>query len=293
MHHQSLTMPNRLFYDSHMHTPLCKHAFGEPEAYADRAIQAGLKGIIFTCHSPMPRGFWPHVRMSIKEFPEYVRIVDRAAKAYEGKLDIRLGMESDFFPGFEEWIAELHTMAKFHYCLGSVHWQGQDYKARYETGSVEDFIATYFRLLAESAETGLFDCLAHPDLVKNYKPECWDFEAIRPIVAESLDRIAKTGVAMELNTSGLNKRYAAMNPGPEMLAMMAERGIPVVIGSDAHVAQRVGDRFRLAINHLKAAGYSTVRVYEERWPHVMRLDEIERTLLRQATELGNTSVEAA
>ena len=98
---------------------------------------------------------------------------------------------------------------------------------------------------------------------------------------------------MELNTSGLNKRYAAMNPGPEMLAMMAERGIPVVIGSDAHVAQRVGDRFRLAINHLKAAGYSTVRVYEERWPHVMRLEDLESTLMPAAAEQKSASEQAA
>jgi histidinol-phosphatase (PHP family) len=271
-------MTDPIYYDSHMHTPLCKHAYGEPEEYAERALKSGLKGIIFTCHSPMPRGFWPQVRMSIKEFPAYVAMVKRAAEAFAGRLDIRLGMESDFFPGFEDWIAELHSMEKFHYCLGSVHWQGIEYREKFETGSVEDFFKTYFRLLAESAETGLFDCLAHPDLVKNYKPEQWDFNLVRPMIAEALDRIARTGVAMELNTSGLNKRYSAMNPGPEMLQMMAERGIPVVIGSDSHIAQRVGDKFSLAISHLRSAGYNSVRVYEERWPKVMMLDDIEHTV---------------
>ena len=35
-------------FDSHMHTPLCKHAVGEPEDYAEQALAEGLKGIIFT-----------------------------------------------------------------------------------------------------------------------------------------------------------------------------------------------------------------------------------------------------
>ncbi len=261
-----------------MHTPLCKHAFGEPEEYAEQALERGLKGIIFTCHSPMPNGFWPQVRMGMDEFGEYVALVERARLAYEGRLEIRLGMESDFFPGYEGWIKELHGMAHFHYCLGSVHWQGKDYMQRFETGDVFEFQKTYFRLLAESAETGLFDCLAHPDLVKNYEPMYWDFETVRPVVAEALDRIKATGVHMELNTSGMIKRYAAMNPGPEMLEMMAERGIPVVIGSDSHVSRRVGDNFPLALRMLEAAGYAEVSVFENRKPAQLKIAEVEATL---------------
>ena len=52
-----------------MHTPLCKHAVGEPFEYAESGKKAGLKGIIMTCHSPMPKGFSSDVRMSIDEFP--------------------------------------------------------------------------------------------------------------------------------------------------------------------------------------------------------------------------------
>ena len=111
-------------FDSHMHTPSCKHAFGEPEEFAARAIERGLHGIIFTCHSPMPDGFWPGVRMDDSQFDEYVRIVDRCRKTFAGDLDVRLGMESDYFPGYENWIEKLHQRADFHHCLGSVHWQG-------------------------------------------------------------------------------------------------------------------------------------------------------------------------
>lgn len=253
-----------IYFDSHMHTPLCKHAFGEPEEYAEQGLAAGLKGIIFTCHSPMPRDFWPTVRMGMEQFGEYVEMVTRAADEFRGRLDVRLGMESDYFPGFEDWIAELHQKADFHYCLGSVHWQGKDYHERFFTGDQHEFRVTYFKLLADSAETGLFDCLAHPDLVKNFYPSDWDFELMRPVIAESLDRIAATGVAMELNTSGALKSFPEMNPGFGMLQMMRERQIPVVIGSDSHKPRRVGDNFPNALATLQEAGFEKVSVFEHR-----------------------------
>ncbi len=263
-----------IYFDSHMHTPLCKHAVGEPEEYAENGLARGLKGIIVTCHSPMPRNFWPHVRMGMHEFDEYVRIVQRAADEFRGRLDVKLGIESDYFPGFEDWIAELHQQADFHYCLGSVHWQGQDYHARYETGDVLEFRHTYFKLLADSAETGLFDCLAHPDLVKNYWPQRWNFDEVSDSIASALDRIAKTGVAMELNTSGLNKSYSEMNPGDRMLGMMRERGIPVVIGSDSHKPARVGENFYAALVALLDAGYQNVSVFEHRKRRELAISDV-------------------
>ena len=41
--------------DYHMHTPLCRHATGEPVDYARHAVKLGLTEIVFSDHSPMPR----------------------------------------------------------------------------------------------------------------------------------------------------------------------------------------------------------------------------------------------
>ena len=257
-------MASPAYFDSHMHTPLCKHAIGEPEEYAARALERGLQGIIFTCHSPMPHGFWPNVRMSDAEFDEYVGMVERCRERFAGDLEVRLGMESDYFPGHEDWVEKLHRRADFHYVLGSVHWQGPEYRQMFETDGEETFRESYFENLAASAETGLFDCLAHPDLIKNYRPELWCFRDWQEHLAAALDRIAKTGVAMELNTSGLLKTFREMNPGAAMLTMMCERGIPVVIGSDSHSPRRVGENFIYALETLLEAGYGTVSVFKNR-----------------------------
>ena len=276
------TKSGALFYDSHMHTPLCKHAWGEPEEYAQQALKAGLKGIIFTCHCPMPDGFWPTVRMSESEFDTYVGLVQRAADAFKGKLDIRLGIESEYFPGHEEYIRNLHQRAEFHYVLGAVHWQAKEYLNKFETGTIENFRRTYFDHLAKSAESGLYDCLAHPDLVKNYHPDSWCFAIVKNSVATALDRIAATGVAMELNTSGLNKSYSEMNPGNEMLRMMAERKIPIVVGSDSHRPIRVGEHFVTALNNLTEAGFEKVSYFLNRQRIDLKISDVLASLKKAA-----------
>ncbi|MFO1521442.1 MAG: PHP domain-containing protein [Kiritimatiellia bacterium] len=144
----------------------------------------------------------------------------------------------------------------FDYILGSVHYFGHEYMARFHTGRDDDFLAAYFSNLCASAESGLFDCLAHPDLIKNHFGDRWNFAAAEPLIAVALDRIARTGVAMELNTSGMIKTIPEMNPGPRMLRMIAERKIPVVLGSDSHMPARVGDRFEEALSMLETAGFT-------------------------------------
>ncbi len=278
----SVKKGHAVMYDSHMHTPLCKHAWGEPEEYADQALKAGLKGIIFTCHCPMPDGFWPTVRMAEGEFDTYVAIVKRAADKYRGKLDVWLGLESEYYPGFEKYIEQLHQREDFHFILGSLHWQAKEYLSKFEIGTIENFRRTYFNHLADSAESGLYDCLGHPDLVKNYHPDSWCFAILKDHIAKSLDRIAKTGIAMEINTSGINKSYSEMNPGNEFLGMMAERGIPVVLGSDAHRPIRVADQFIRALDNLKAAGYKEVSHFEWRQRKTTKIDDAVASLRKHA-----------
>ncbi len=253
-----------ILYDSHLHTPLCKHAVGEPEAYAWVAQQRGLKGIVFTCHNPMENGLSAGVRMGVSELGTYVEMVARARTAWVGQVDVRLGIESDYAPGMEPWLEKLHGMAEFHHVLGSVHPHLQYYQERYFNGDIFAYQHTYFEHLAMAAETGLFDTVAHPDLVKNAAPSAWDPEGLMDVIRPSLDRIAATDTAMELNTSGLGKGFGEMNPGPVILAEMHERDIPVVIGSDAHVPERVAADFEDAFDRLSAAGYTHVNIVLDR-----------------------------
>jgi len=253
-----------VLYESHSHTPLCKHATGEPEEYAAAAERRGLKGVIVTCHCPLPDGISADVRMAPEQFEAYVEMVARARAAWEGRVDVRLGLESDYYPGVESWLEKLHARVPLHHVLGSVHYHVSAYRQRYFRGNDFAYQQLYYDHLARSAESGLYDTLAHPDLIKNDAPDEWLFPRIRPFIERALDRIAATGVAMELNTSGANKSLPEMNPGLTQLGMMHERGIPVVIGADAHGPARVGDRFDEALRMLREVGYDEVSFFLER-----------------------------
>lgn len=250
-----------MLYETHMHTPLCRHAVGEPEEYAAVARQVGLVGITVTCHNPLPNRIARHIRMDESQFPEYLELVERARRKLAGKVDVRLGLEADYLPGLEEYLRAQLASAPFDYVLGSVHPHMAEYQKLYFRGSVSGFQCTYFEHLADAAETRLFDCLAHPDIVKIQHPDQWDFATIQPAVETALDRIAATGVAMELNTSGAYKTLPEFNPGSDMLSLMLERNIPVVIGADAHLPARTGDLFSVALEMLAHIGFQTVSYF--------------------------------
>ncbi len=270
-----------ILYETHMHTPLCHHAKGEPEEYAAMAEQRGLKGIIVTCHNPVNDGWAPNVRMNLNQFEEYLAMVDRARQSWAGRVDVRLGMESDYVPGMEPWLEKLHARANFHYILGSVHAPLPDYKDRYLNGDIVAFQRLYFEHLALSAETGLFDTLAHPDLVKNVAPSEWKLERLLDDIRRALDRIAVTGVAMELNTSGLNKAIREMNPGRAILAEMHQRSIPVVVGADAHEPGRVAANFEDALDLLQDVGYGHVNIFLNRERHEIDIETARQSLLSE------------
>jgi histidinol-phosphatase (PHP family) len=267
-----------MVYETHIHTPLCHHADGEPEEYAAAAEQRGMKGIIITCHNPLPDGHSSGVRMVREEFPHYCVSVERAREAFAGRVDVRLGLECDYVPGMEAYLEEQVRWASFDYLLGSVHPHLSEYQQAFWRGDAVGFHQIYFAHLAMAAELGIFDCLAHPDIVKNAMPEEWDIGRILPTVCKALDRIAAAGCAMELNTSGLGKEIPEMNPGPPILREMCLRGIPVVVGSDAHKPRRVGDGFEEAYDLLEEAGYGSVSYYLGRQRFDVAISDARRSI---------------
>ena len=81
-----------LIYESHSHTPLCKHADGWPVDYAAVAEERGLKGLIVTCHNPMPDGFSSGVRMAEMNLVGTWRSSKKPEKASPvGRCEIGLG----------------------------------------------------------------------------------------------------------------------------------------------------------------------------------------------------------
>ena len=244
----------------------------------------------------MPNGFSQHVRMRQDQFEDYVELVSKTREEWSGRVDVRLGLEADYFEGSEAFLEKQMASADFHFVLGSVHPQIAEFRTRYWQPEEFEVQQTYFKLLAQSAETGLFDSLAHPDLIKNVTTKVWSPNAIMDDIRHALDRIAATGVAMELNTSGVNKTISEMNPFPAMLKEMCQRNIPVTLGADAHEPDRVADGYEIALQLLLECGFSHVSFFLERKRHEVLIQDALASLvgnsqaLTKTTEVGKLGV---
>ena len=253
--------------DYHMHTPLCHHAEGMPGEYAHAAIERGIGEIGFSDHNPMPEQFddW---RMSIADLPRYIAMVEEARAQYPA-LPIRLGLECDFFAGQEAWIEELAGMAEWDYLIGSVHyiapgWDVDNPKwiGRFREHPVEEIWAMYWEAYEKCIRSGLFDFVAHPDLVKKFgfKPA----GDLRKYYEPSIAAAAEKHVAIEINTAGLRKPVGEMYPTLEFLQMARAAGVPLLINSDAHAPAEVGANFAEATALAREAGYTETLRFHKR-----------------------------
>jgi len=187
------------------------------------------------------------------------------------QTDLRLGIEADFVAGAEDRMANLLQARDFDYVIGSVHFMREgavdmdDYSV-WETGrSAEEVWRRYFQTIGEAARSGLFDVLAHPDLVKYWGRERPLPEGdLRRYYELAIDGIAQSGIAVEVSTAGLRKRTAEIYPAPAFLQMCLEAGAPIALSSDAHRPQDVGADYDHALELLERLGVSELSVFEHR-----------------------------
>src|SRR3984885_845969 len=160
--------------DYHMHTPLCRHAVGEPMDYAKHAVEIGLTEIGFSDHSPMLRDDFDQWRMRLDQLDEYVEKVRKAQRDFP-QLIIRLALEVDYLPGQEEWIRELAKMYPWDYFIGSVHYisdgwaiDNPEKMSEWKKRDPYEVWSAYFDWLTRAADSGLFEIIGHADLPKKF-----------------------------------------------------------------------------------------------------------------------------
>lgn len=197
--------------------------------------------------------------------------LDAYCEFVRAHTDLRLGIEADFIPGREERLANLLEARDWDYVVGSVHFLGDraldtdEYSVWSGVSAPDEVWRRYFQTLGEAARSGLFDILAHPDLVK-----VWGAQRPRPegdlrrFYELAMEGIAETGIAVEVSTAGLRKRAAELYPAPAFLAMALDAGAPVALSSDAHRPEEVGADYDQALELLEGLGVGQLSVFEHR-----------------------------
>jgi histidinol-phosphatase (PHP family) len=253
--------------DYHMHSWLCRHAFGRLEEYALRAEALGIDEICFTPHMPFPgyrtEYFKDRIRMDLTEFGIFEEEIAKARAMFPG-LSILMGVEAEWEDGVEEFVSRFLSAHDFDFVLMSVHflsaWPDPEWVFDFDPAvkPLGRRYTDYFRAVAGGIQSGLFDGVAHLDLIK--QPGRPVLQTNRDDVAAVLELCRDRGMSMEINTSGLRKKIAEPYPSWEIIDMALDAGVPVTLGSDAHKPDQVGLAFaEMASRYGARIQASTVR----------------------------------
>jgi histidinol-phosphatase (PHP family) len=242
------------------------------ERYREAAVKRGIEEL----------GVAEHIHrfteaLEVWQHPWYRQWARDDMEAYAAfvreQTDLRLGLEADFLPGREDRLAGLLERYDFDYVVGSVHFVGDHaidvddpaFDVWRHAATPEQVWRRYFETLAEAARSGLFDIMAHPDLVKVWGrgrpvPE----RDPRFFYEPAVEAMADAGVAVELSTAGLRKPVGELYPSRALLEMVVDAGCPIALSSDAHLPEQVGHEYEQAVALLAELGVSELAVFEGR-----------------------------
>jgi len=249
--------------DYHMHTIL-SDGHNTHEEMVRSAIEKGFDEIGFSDHFCIRQPCsWAVGADGIAQLEEKVAEIK---EKYSEQINVLFGLEVDYFADREEEIRESLQPFNFDYIIGSVHflddWNYDTDKSRYGDYTNDFLYEWYFRELQKAAKSGLFDIMAHPDLIKKFR--IWPETSKRHLFEDTARIFAESGVAFEINTSGIDRPCGEFFPGNELLEAFCIAGVPVTIGSDSHLKEQIGRHFDEARTILKEIGYTNITLFRNR-----------------------------
>ena len=256
--------------DLHNHTTRCNHATGTVDEYIQKAINLGIDIYGFSEHAPMD--FDKKYRISFEEMSSYESEILQAKERYKDSIDIRLGYEVDFLPGY---IDDRVLNAKVDYLIGSVHFldkwgfDNPEFIGQWQSRDIDDIYKEYFEAISTMAKSGLFDIVGHFDLIKVFKflPKA----DIKVLAKDALQEIKSSGMTLEINSAGLRKPIGEAYPSKSILELAYEMDIPITFGSDAHSVDQVGFGYDEVLALAKDVGYSQAVTFTNRDAQLIKI----------------------
>jgi histidinol-phosphatase (PHP family) len=249
--------------DAHLHPDQSPDSRVPIDDYAALAVEQGLPEIAITDHVDFDHR---DPAFGYSTYVDRERVVRAAAERWAPLgLAIRFGAELTWNRRWEDDFRAHLRSHRYDYVIGSVHdWPESPYR-RSDVGSwvaglpLDEIVAPYYKEVMAGVRSGLFDTIGHLDVVKRYlHPFVTAADlATRPDLLEPvLTAIVESGVALELNMSGLHRPEAETYPSAATVARYRELGgTRVVVGSDAHRRDHLAYRFGEARRIMAEGGF--------------------------------------
>lgn len=231
----------------HTHTERCQHALGRDEEYVQAALAAGFDILGFSDHAPWPfqNGFVSSIRMPMEDFPGYVASVKALREKYAGQIDIRLGLESEYFPRYRDHMLRMREAGVSYFILGA-HYNDSEEDHPYigPECQTDEGVLRYAESAVRAMRTGLFCYLAHPDLFMRHRRE----DEFSHACQQATDMLCQTAKEMnmpiEYNLLGLDgqrKGFSRGYPAKPFWDYARKYDNTVILGVDAHEPANLAD----------------------------------------------------
>ncbi|CAH2214581.1 histidinol-phosphatase HisJ family protein [Tepidibacter aestuarii] len=266
----------RFITDHHVHTEFSGDCNTPMEDVINRAIELGLKEVMFTDHVDFD---FPNNKISFEiDYEEYMRSINKFRKKYK-EIDILMGVEIGYQPNLNNKIDKLLSSYDFDFVIGSIHaWEGieLDTGNLFKGKSQQEGYIKYFEMLKHTIENfDNCDVYGHLDFIVrygNFKNKVLKYEDYKAIIDEILYMIIKNGKGIEVNTSGLRYKLDNFHPSKDILTRYFEMGGEIItLGSDAHRCKDLCADFDIAIDQLKKIGFKQITQFKNRKPSFIKI----------------------
>lgn len=263
----------------HTHCTYCDGK--EPmKAFVEAAEKLLYSQLGFSSHSPLP--FENNFSILEEDLPAYVNEIDELQK--NTPVTLLKALECDFVPGMSKPFDFFRNEHHLDYIIGGVHlvkptdregiWFIDGPKREtYDEGlatlfdnNIRKAVTTFWEQTFEMLETQHMDIIAHFDKIVMHNQhrffeddELW----FVTLADKALQLIKQHDVIIEINTRGLyKKRYDGFYPSTRLLMKARKMDIPVVISSDAHSSQDLGQFCPEGWAELQRCGYDHLAVFD-------------------------------
>lgn len=271
--------------DSHCHSFYSKHAIGTIDELVCASIAAGVTVLTITDHAPFPVD--TQNRLLESELERYFADIDKAQQTYKGDITLLRGLELDYMPGTENYNRQLLARYPMDFVIGSIHYVTVADEPMVKVWELPrlaaaSFLDKYFVQLEALLESQLFDAVGHADTLLRAIPEDVFLRRFEPLIAP----LVRSGIAYELNASGLRKSSRDPTTGKEitgrwsypsraLLEKLLRNNVPLTIGSDAHDPRDAGAGIAELVDALRPLGLQSISYYQQRHRIDVLLDDLQ------------------
>ena len=264
--------------DYHVHTQFSDDSEYRMEDVVTDAIRLGLDEICFTDHVDYGvkrdwddergilyrrggKGEPETVALANVDYDRYRKEYLRLGKKYEGRINLRFGIEAGVQRHTVDAYERLFQRFPFDFLILSCHqvedrelWNGDLRKGKTRD---EYYKAYYSEILAVMETYKHYSVLGHLDLAVRYDKEGeYPFEKVRDIVAAILKKAIRDDKGIELNTSSHRYGLGDLTPSRKILSLYRDLGGRIItIGSDSHKREHLGAYIDEGMAELRKLGY--------------------------------------